>query len=256
MSAPSFIINGPTSDACDECAALARAWAVQVTDPATTVDDDDYSSKQWALWAQEQATAGHNLDSHTDVVITTPQAAQVLTYNGTNWINLDSASGAEATWPSAYADPVDWIADVLPVSIGRAVDELADRVNGLETQHPEAIIIACSDETTAISAGTSKVTFRMPYAMTLTAVRASLTTAQVSGASVFTVDVNKNGVSVLSTQKIAFDNGEKTSTTSSLLPFNITGPIFADDSEITIDVDQIGDGTAKGLKVSLIGYRS
>ena len=28
---------------------------------------------------------------------------------------------------------------------------------------------------------------------------------------------------------------------------------FADDAEITIDIDQIGDGTAKGLKVMLIG---
>ena len=31
---------------------------------------------------------------------------------------------------------------------------------------------------------------------------------------------------------------------------------LADDAEITVDVDQIGDGTAKGLKVTLIGYRA
>ena len=46
--------------------------------------------------------------------------------------------------------------------------------------------LACSDEVTAIAIGTAKITFRMPYAMTLTAVRASLTTAQASG-SIFTV---------------------------------------------------------------------
>ena len=41
-----------------------------------------------------------------------------------------------------------------------------------------------------------KITFRMPYAMTLTSVRASLKTAQTSG-SIFTVDINESGSSVL-----------------------------------------------------------
>lgn len=254
VSAPSFFINGPTSDACDECAALARAWAVQVTDPATTVDDDDYSSKQWALWAQEQATAGHNLDSHTDVVITTPQAAQVLTYDGSIWVNQATAAGAEATWPSAYADPVDWIGDVLPDSVGRAIDQLADRVNGLETLHPESIIIACSDETTALATGTAKVTFRMPFAMELYSVKASLSTAQASG-SILTVDVNEGGASILST-KITIDNTEKTSTTAAAGSV-LSDSLLANDSEITIDIDQVDAATtAKGLKVTLSGIRA
>jgi hypothetical protein len=33
----------------------------------------------------------------------------------------------------------------------------------------------------------------------------------------------------------------------------ISDTALADDAEITIDIDQIGDGTAKGLKVMLIG---
>ena len=110
---------------------------------------------------------------------------------------------------------------------------------------------ACSDETTALTTGANKLTFRMPYAMTLTAVRASLTTAQTSGI-IFTVDVNVNGTTVLST-KITIDNTEKTSTTAAAAV--ISTSFLPDDSEITIDVDQIGDGTAKGLKIALIGYR-
>jgi hypothetical protein len=31
---------------------------------------------------------------------------------------------------------------------------------------------------------------------------------------------------------------------------------MTDDGEITVDVDQIGDGTATGLKITLIGTRS
>jgi hypothetical protein len=117
---------------------------------------------------------------------------------------------------------------------------------------PVEIQLAASDETTALTAGTAKVTFRMPHAMTLTAVRASLTTAQASG-SIFTVDINESGTSILST-KLTIDNTEKTSTTAAT-PAVISDTALADDAEITIDIDQIGDGTATGLKITLIGTR-
>jgi hypothetical protein len=117
---------------------------------------------------------------------------------------------------------------------------------------PIEIQSAASDETTALTTGTAKVTFRAPSAFTLTGVRASLTTAQSSG-SIFTVDVNQNGSSVLST-KLTIDNTEKTSVTAATPPVISTSAI-TDDAEITIDIDQIGNGTAKGLKITLIGTR-
>lgn len=115
------------------------------------------------------------------------------------------------------------------------------------------LVVAASDETTALTTGTAKVTFRMPYAMTLTSVRASLTTAQTSG-SIFTVDINEGGVSILST-KLTIDNTETTSMTAAT-PVVISDFSLADNSVITFDIDQIGDGTAKGLKIYLIGYRA
>jgi hypothetical protein len=115
---------------------------------------------------------------------------------------------------------------------------------------PFELVVAASDETTALATGTAKITFRMPRAVTLTAVRASLTTAQASG-SIFTVDINEGGASILST-KLTIDNTETTSTTAAT-PVVISDTALADDSEITIDIDQIGNGTAKGLKVMLIG---
>lgn len=117
----------------------------------------------------------------------------------------------------------------------------------------EVIAIACSDESTALTAGTAKVSFRMPYALKLAAVRASLSVAQASG-SILTVDVNEGGTSILST-KLTIDNTEKTSTTA-VTAAVISDAALADDAEITIDIDQVGDGTAKGLKVYLIGYKS
>jgi hypothetical protein len=118
---------------------------------------------------------------------------------------------------------------------------------------PTEIQVAASDETTALTTGTAKVTFRMPYAMTVTAVRASLSTAQASG-SIFTVDINEGGTSILST-KLTIDNTEKTSTTAAT-PAVVSDTALADDAEITIDIDQIGNGTAKGLKVTIIGTRA
>jgi len=114
------------------------------------------------------------------------------------------------------------------------------------------IQLAASDETTALTTGTAKMTSRMPHAMTLTSVRASLTTAQASG-SIFTVDINESGSSILST-KLTIDNTEKTSTTAAT-PAVISDTVLADDAEITIDIDQVGNGTATGLKLTLIGTR-
>lgn len=120
-------------------------------------------------------------------------------------------------------------------------------------KQPEVIQVAASDEITALTVGTGKTTFRMPFGMTLTGVRASLTTAQTSG-TIFTVDIIVNGVSALST-KLTIDNTEKTSTTA-VTPAVITTSALADDAEIRIDITQIGDGTAKGLKVTLLGTRA
>ena len=56
-------------------------------------------------------------------------------------------------------------------------------------------------------------------------------------------------VSVLSTQ-CTIDNAERTSTSATTLPV-IAVSALADDAEIRVDITQVGDGTAKGLKVTL-----
>jgi hypothetical protein len=109
-------------------------------------------------------------------------------------------------------------------------------------------VIACSTETTPLSTGTAKVTFRMPTAGTLTAVKATVTTAPVGSALI--VDINEAGTSLLST-KLSIDDGEETSATAAT-PAVISDSALADDAEITIDIDQVGSTTAgAGLKVYL-----
>ena len=115
----------------------------------------------------------------------------------------------------------------------------------------QALIVAASDETTALTVGDGKVTFRMPFAMTLTAVRASVTTAPTCAG--ITVDIRESGTTVLSTL-LTIDATEKTSTTAAT-PAVISDTALADDAEIIIDVDVVGSTIAgAGLKVTLIGY--
>lgn len=110
---------------------------------------------------------------------------------------------------------------------------------------------ACSDETSAIaSSGTAKITFHIPYAMTLTSIRADLVTAQASG-SIFTVDIKENGTTIFSTL-ITIDNTETTSVTATT-PAVISDTSLADNSTMTVFVTQVGNGTGAGLKVTLIG---
>lgn len=110
--------------------------------------------------------------------------------------------------------------------------------------------VAVGDETTTITTGTAKVTWRMPFAMLVTAVRGGLSAASTSGIPTF--DINEGGTTILST-KLTIDANEKTSTTAATAAV-ISDANLADDAEMTIDIDVAGTG-AKGPKVWLIGWR-
>ena len=157
----------------------------------------------------------------------------------------------------AKGDLVTATADNTPARLavgsnGQVLVAASGESTGLIWQGPAEVIgIAVSDEETALTTGTAKVTFRMPFAMTLTAVRASLSTASTSGLPTF--DINEGGTSILGT-KLSIDANEKTSTTAASAA-TITDSALADDAEITIDIDIAGTG-AKGAKVYLIGRRA
>lgn len=178
----------------------------------------------------------------------------VIRFNGAAWITIGAG--------------VSRLQDLTDVDLTGLADGYTlkwDASNGLFYPAPdiaagggtgtvtECIIIAASDETTALTTG-DKVTIRMPYAFTLTGVKASLTTAQASG-SIFTVDVKGAGTTLFST-KPTIDNTEKTTATAATPSVLTSSPTaLADDEEVVVNVSQIGDGTAKGLKVVLIGHQ-
>ena len=189
-----------------------------------------------------------------------------LTASQTNYIVASRTTGAVSVSTSAtnWGNSADYLR-LYKVTTGTStVSDYEDHrqavgaagATGAGENTPIAFGVACSDETTALSTGVAKITFHWPYEDTeLTQVFAGLSTVQTGG-STFTVDVNASGASILST-KITIDNGEETSLTAAAPPVFATGSptpaILTKGEKVTIDIDQIGDGTAKGLKVYFRG---
>jgi hypothetical protein len=107
------------------------------------------------------------------------------------------------------------------------------------------LIVAASDETTALTTGTSKVTFYAPRNFTLTAATATLTT---SGSTTTTVDLNYEGSSVFSAP-ISVLSGSFLSTSST------TTNNIVRNGRFTVDFDVVGTG-ARGVKVMLLGFNT
>ena len=102
-------------------------------------------------------------------------------------------------------------------------------------------------ESTTLTTGTAKRTFRIPKACSILNAWASLTTASSSGLPTF--DINDDGTSILGANKLSIDANEETSTTATTAT-TIANPTIAADSEMTIDCDVAGTG-ATGAKVYL-----
>ena len=167
-----------------------------------------------------------------DVAGITQNAGDVLYTDGTNFVDLAIGTAGQVLTTNAGATAPEWATNAAGV---------------------QSFVIACSDLTTALTAVADVAKFRMPYAFTITEVRASCNTAPTDAAIL--VDINENGTTILST-KLMIDATEKTSTTATTAAV-VSDAALADDAEITIDIDQIGSTIAgTGLVVTIIGTRA
>ena len=178
------------------------------------------------------------------------QSGKHLVVNGSNQVILEApVSPAIPSFLSLTDTPSSYSGQdgkmVVVSGAGLAFATVPSGGGGGSANAP--IIVAVSPETTTLTTGAAKVTFRAPKAFTLANVRASLTTASELG--VVTVDVNLNGSSIFTTP-LTIDVAEKTSVTAAT-PMTLGTTAIPDDAEFTIDVDTAGQG-AIGLKVTLI----
>lgn len=86
----------------------------------------------------------------------------------------------------------------------------------------------------------------LPFAGTIVDIGATVDTAGTTG--LMTVDVNKNGTTLMSATKITLDSTEKTSRTAATAPVLTTTALAVGDI-ITVDVDGIQTTPAKGLTI-------
>ncbi len=134
------------------------------------------------------------------------------------------------------------VSEKTPESVARA---------GMQKFLPFFESLALSDLTTAITTGTSKAYWRLPFGVTHLSFRASLLEASTSGTP--TVDVNKNGSTIMST-KLTIDANETTSLTAASAAV-LTSTTGNEDDILTFDIDVAGTG-AKGLIVTITGKRA
>ena len=227
-----------------------QMWVKTATPNQLWFTDDAGTDFQLASLAGTETLTNKTLTSPT---LTTPAlgtpASGIL--SGCTVIPMAQASGIlpDANMPNLTGD-ITTVEGAVATTIGADKVLLSMVAPAAKT---EALIFAVSDETTALTAGTSAGVFRMPYGFTLTAVRASVTTAGTG--SVITVDINESATTILST-KLTIDATEKTSTTATTAAV-ISDSALADDSEITIDIDTVDSGgVGAGLKIYLIGYQT
>lgn len=104
----------------------------------------------------------------------------------------------------------------------------------------------------ALTTGTNKFGFNMPFAMTLTGIFADVGTAP-TGATLI-VDVNEAGSTIMTTNKLVIDATE-TSTHTAATPPTLTDTALAKAARMTLDIDQVGSTVAgSDLNVFLVGF--
>jgi hypothetical protein len=233
---PVITLNIPTASAANRGVLSTTDWSA-------------FSAKQGAITLTTTGTSGA-----ATLVGDTLNIPQYSSGGGGGTVTIGasatdilSATSGEITADDAGSDKIVFWDDsankLTYLTLGDGVE-----INDTTITAQDWLVIAASDENNNLIAGTNKVYFRMPYAGTLLAVRASVNTA--STGSTIIVDINENGTSILST-KLSIDATEKSSTTAAV-PAVISDSALADDSEISIDIDQIGSTIpGKGLKVYL-----
>lgn len=243
----SWVTINDNWDITGNAVTLSKTWAstlLDLTQSWSWISLNINNSWSWSLIVVD--TSKLVLDNSWNLSIWTATANQKLTLEWTMSFKEQASANADT---ASYWQL--WVKSDTPNTLWFTNDAWTDFQ---VSPTIESMVIYCSDETTVLTTWTAKVTFRMPYAFTLTAVRASLTWAW-STSWTTTVDINESWTTILST-KLTIDQWEKTSTTAATAAV-ISDSALADDAEITIDIDAVtGWANETGLKVYLIWYRS
>lgn len=189
--------------------------------------------QQLADAAERSLSFPPTIDPSVSALLPDPLADAFLAWNasGTALINQTISTGAVVFASiSTTSGGTSTTQAVNPAGLHGSIYNCAD------------MIVEIFGEAVAVATGAGKRTFRMIRKGTLLALTGGLTTAQASG-TVLTVDVNKNGTTIYTTQ------GNRPSIAISGVTNKSAAPdvqAWADGEYLTVDVDQIGSTIAGG----------
>jgi len=177
----------------------------------------------------------------------------------------DSAESLGLKWAASPTSVLSGAQDILYSSAANTLARLAAGTAGkfLTTQgtgsaptwtNPTlSFIVSLTAEDGDLTVADDLAQIRMPFAFTLTEVRAFVNTAPTGAALTFQIE--QDGADLLSTL-ITIDVSEKTSEDASTPPV-ISETALTNDAIISFNCDQIGSSTpGAGGKIMLIGYQT
>lgn len=240
---------------------------------ATTADIADSSNKRYVTDAQLTIlgnTSGTNTGDQTTVSGNAGTATALQTARNINGVSFNGT--ANITVLPSVTDDVQTKAAIVPNTAPAAGDILIGNAGGTAyaknalsgggTVTSAGVLSvkvevgqACSDQTTAITTGTAKRTFYMPFDMSLTSVIFTMITAPTGSTAIF--DVKANGTTLFSTKPSIDASEHTTGTAATASVLTSTPTALTKYTEMTVNIDQTGASVAgAGVELILVGTRN
>jgi len=227
-----LIVGGADGPAAATITAGTNVSVTNAANSITIASTDEFTGTVTSIGV----TANEGLKTST---------GSALTSSGTLGMDINSLSSITGS-----GDASGWSAgDEIAVVDSDATDDPTKKI-----KMPAEIGIACSDETTLLTAGI-KAKITVPRAMTVTEVKLSLNVAETTGLAISLEDRGATPEST-GTSMLDEDLNSGTDYTAAATAFDSAASSYSleEDDFVSVEITDIGDGAAKGLKVWLLGY--
>lgn len=251
-------------------ARITGAWAQSFNeDPPNEDINDGKHSHNGSTNAQTGNNSANNTSAHNHGVTVdseTPYSAgpiynssnnsrTVTGKNSNNSVNSNTTkytSSMGNTSPTISTIPAHLNMVWIIRAKGDISPAVSDGTNILSEAREEVVTIELSGSGALPATLTGAAYYRVPWAATLTAVKANRNGTSTNGA--VTIDVNEGGTSVLSTE-ITIDQNESSSLTAAT-PAVISDSAIANDALLTFDIDSANESDEGPLTVTLYFTRN